>query len=39
MELKRSEIVVTYVRHNSGGAFKFKEKALKLNKTVIELSE
>ncbi len=37
--LKRSEMVVTYVHHNSGGAFKFKEKALKLNKTVIELSE
>ena len=37
--LKRSEILVTYVRHNSGGVFKFKEKALKLNKTVIELSE
>lgn len=39
MDVENVEIVVTYVRHNSGGAFKFKEKALKLNKTVIELSE
>ncbi len=37
--LKRSEIVVTYVRHAGGGAAKFKEIAEKQHKEVINLAE
>ncbi len=37
--LQKSDIVVTYVTHTVGGAAKFKEMAIKQNKTVIELSK
>ena len=36
--LNKSDIVVTYVTHNFGGAAQFKEMAEKQGKTVIELS-
>ena len=36
--VKQSDIVVTYVTHNWGGAAQFKELAKKHGKTVIELS-
>lgn len=36
--LKQSDIVVTYVTHPVGGAFKFKTLAEKQGKTIIELS-
>lgn len=35
--IKRSDYVVTYVRHKLGGAAKFEELALKQNKTVIKI--
>jgi len=34
-----SDYIVTYVRHNTGGAAKFKELAEKRGKTVINLAE
>ena len=37
--VKQSDVVVTYVTHNFGGATQFKEMAEKQSKTVIELSE
>ena len=36
--IKQSDIVVTYVTHNFGGAAQFKKLAEKQGKTVIELS-
>ena len=36
--IQQSDIVVTYVTHNFGGAAQFKEMAEKQGKTVIELS-
>ena len=36
--IDHSDIVVTYVRRSFGGAAKFKEIAIKKNKTVLELS-
>ena len=36
--IQQSDIVVTYVTHNFGGAAQFKELAKKQNKNVIELS-
>ncbi len=36
--LKKSDIVVTYVKHNFGGAYKFKKLAEKLGKDVVEIS-
>ena len=36
--VKQSDIVVTYVTHNWGGAAQFKALAKKQGKTVIELS-
>ena len=37
--IQQSDVVVTYVTHNFGGAAQFKEMAEKQGKTVIELSE
>ena len=37
--IKQSDVVVTYVTHNFGGAAQFKELAEKQGKMVIELSE
>jgi hypothetical protein len=37
--IKQSDVVVTYVTHNFGGAAQFKEMAEKQGKMVIELSE
>jgi hypothetical protein len=37
--IKQSDVVVTYVTHNFGGAAQFKEVAEKQGKIVIELSE
>ena len=36
--INHSDVVVTYVTRNFGGAAKFKEMALRKNKTVIELA-
>ena len=36
--IQQSDIVVTYVTHNFGGAAKFKEMALKRSKNVVEVS-
>ena len=37
--LKQASFVVTYVTHSWGGAAKFADKATRLKKTVINLSE
>lgn len=37
--LSKATFVVTYVTHTVGGAFKFKEKARKQRKTVIDIAE
>ena len=37
--LTKSDIVVTYVIHNFGGAWEFKEMSARLRKFVIELSK
>ena len=37
--IQQSDIVVTYVTHNFGGAAQFKERAANQGKAVIELSE
>lgn len=37
--IQQSDIVVTYVTHNFGGAAQFKETAQRQGKTVIELSK
>lgn len=37
--IEKSDIVVTYVTKTYGGAFAFKQQAIKKGKTVIELSE
>ena len=37
--IQQSDVVVTYVTHNFGGAAQFKEMAERQGKTVIELSE
>ena len=36
--IQQSDIVVTYVTHNFGGAAQFKEMAVKQSKNVVELS-
>ena len=36
--IQQSDIVVTYVTHNFGGAAQFKEMAVKQNKSVVEVS-
>ena len=36
--IQQSDIVVTYVTHNFGGAWQFKEIAVKQSKNVVELS-
>ncbi len=36
--IQQSDIVVTYITHNFGGAAQFKEMAEKQNKNVVELS-
>ena len=36
--IQQSEIVVTYVIHNFGGAAQFKEMAVRQNKNVVEVS-
>lgn len=36
--IQQSDIVVTYVNHNFGGAWQFKEIAIKHSKKVIELA-
>ena len=36
--IQQSDIVVTYVTHNFGGAWQFKELAERINKSTIELS-
>lgn len=37
--LKNCDTVITYVTHSTGGAAKFKEKAEKKNKTVINIGK
>ena len=37
MVIQQVDIVVTYVTHNFGGAWKFKEMAMKQKKIVAEL--
>ncbi len=37
--IEHSDTVVTYVKYSTGGAAKFKEKAEKKNKTVINIAE
>ena len=37
--LKRSDIVVTYVKRVFGGAFKYKQKAIKKGKFVIQINK
>lgn len=37
--LEQSDTVVVYVRHSTGGAAKFKEKAEKKNKNIINIAE
>jgi len=37
--LKKSDIVVTFVKHTFGGAYQYKQKAIKWGKTVIELAD
>ena len=37
--IENSDIVITYVKHTTGGAAKFKEKSEKKNKTVINIAE
>ena len=37
--IQQSDVVVTYVNHNFGGAAQFKEMVIKQGKIVIELSE
>ena len=39
MMIQQSDIVVTYVTHNFGGAAQFKEMAEKRNKNVVEVSD
>lgn len=36
--IQQSDIVVTYVTHNFGGAAQFKEMSMRQNKNVVELS-
>lgn len=36
--IKQSDVVVTYVSHTYGGAWQFKELALRQNKNVVEIS-
>lgn len=37
--IEKSDVVVTYVTKTYGGAFAFKQQAIKKGKTVVELSE
>ena len=37
--IENSDTVITYVKHTTGGAAKFKEKAEKKNKTVINIAK